>query len=233
MFLVDPVEHIKKYSNRLDKEMNEILADSKITESEKLSRYLTVLRRYIISKQQTSDPKSGGREEITSSTIQRKLTIPEITISEPAETTSEYPINPQQELRQQATKITLPENYEINSILKKIHHKYQKIAYTILGHLMQPDSSLKYSKTSGELLKNDKPIPGSNIYESLRHYVNKDPRSIPDKPEGHEHLIEYIKEIVAKDRSVQQQQKRQEQPQQQQKQTGQGKVRKIIWKVYR
>src|SRR5207253_9674794 len=150
-------------------------------------------RRYIISKQQTSDPKSSGREEITPSTKQRKLTIPEITITEPTETTSEYPLNIQQEPRQPTSKIELPENYEVNSILKKIHYKYQKIAYTILGHLMQPDSALKYSKTSGELLKNDKPIPGSNIYESLRHYENRDPRSQVDKPEGHEHLIKDIK----------------------------------------
>src|SRR5438105_15325516 len=97
MFLIEPAEHRKEYSNRLDKEMNEILLDSKISESEKLSRYLAVLRRYIISKQIATNPaKSDNQEEMTtiipspSSSITTTTKTPakkKLTISKTAATT--------------------------------------------------------------------------------------------------------------------------------------------------
>src|SRR5437868_5154836 len=66
MLLVDPVGPLKQYSSRLDKEMNEILYDSKLSDDEKLRRYLHVLRRFILSQRSsvehpltTSDPSKS------------------------------------------------------------------------------------------------------------------------------------------------------------------------------
>src|SRR5437868_14681592 len=66
MLLVDPVGPLKQYSSRLDKEMNEILYDSKLSDDEKLRRYLLVLRRFILSQRSsvehpltTSDPSKS------------------------------------------------------------------------------------------------------------------------------------------------------------------------------
>ena len=50
MLLVDPIEPVIQYSNRLDREMNQILTDTKLSDSDKLRQYLIVLRRYILSK---------------------------------------------------------------------------------------------------------------------------------------------------------------------------------------
>src|SRR5438105_3054951 len=98
--------------------------------------------------------------------------------------------------------------------------------------MLLPDSPLKFSQTNGELLRNGVAIPDSNIYESLRHYVNRDPRSQGNRPEGHQYFIEYIKEIIAREKLERQR----EQPQQQQTGQGRGGVHrksKMAWTAYR
>ena len=55
MLLIDPIGPMKQYSTRLDKEMNDILHDSKLLEDAKLQRYLLVLRRYILSKRTAAE----------------------------------------------------------------------------------------------------------------------------------------------------------------------------------
>ena len=60
MLLVDPTEPLRDYSNRLDREMNDILADPETSEDEKLRRYLMVLRRFVLSKRYHLEVPVGG-----------------------------------------------------------------------------------------------------------------------------------------------------------------------------
>jgi hypothetical protein len=229
MLLIDPAEHIREYSNRLDKEMNEILNSTKLSESEKLRNYLTILRRYIISKQtatpeeQQESIKPLPKIEITPPTpiettpstsaqqqpsTQSLLTV--IPRSRPLEiSSSSPPLTPvlhtddedepeQTELEHaQLELLSMPDNYEKQTILKKIFYNYREKAEKILEMMDSPNSQLKYSKTTGELIvgKEKTIIPESNIYKSLRNLLNTDPRSKGANPAGHEHFLRYVRPI--------------------------------------
>src|ERR1043165_8528421 len=205
LLLIDPVEHLKEYSNRLDNEMQKILRNHSISESDKLKQYLVVLRRYILSKHTgesadwgvthltKKEPKEEKAEEQHEQEETEEQVIPpasDILVTQSATNTDGNDATAAAEYES----VNLPNVYNFETLAKKFaaNKEKQKRAVHILLMMDGQNSQLKYSKTSGELIKvNNKPghvdekIIGSNVYKSLRHLLNTDIRSKGPRPTGH------------------------------------------------
>jgi hypothetical protein len=205
LLLVDPVEHLKEYSNRLDGEMKKILRDQSISESDKLREYLIVLRRYILSKRTSTvgEQVDSGISHLTKKEPkQEEETAAAATAQLPLEIAGPSGVQPPPPPQIRATVSTAApkiDDYSTEALLKKFaanKEKHKKVQYilSLMGH---PNSWLKYHKKSGELVNANTgmTIPGSNIYDSLRHNINTDARSQGVRPPGHSEFEQFLEKV--------------------------------------
>jgi hypothetical protein len=204
LLLVDPIEHLKEYSSRLDGEMKKILRNQSISESDKLREYLIVLRRYILSKRTSTvgEQVDSGISHLTKKEPkQEEETAAAATQPPSLEIAGPSGVQPPPPQVRAAAVSAAPkiDDYSTEALLKKFNankEKYKKVQYilSLMGH---PNSWLKYHKKSGELVNANTgmTIAGSNIYDSLRHNINTDARSQGIRPPGHDEFEKFLEKV--------------------------------------